>query len=434
MLSVLNLRLPLAQLGQAAQVGSPSAAVEPAVAAGLADWSPDEPSCPVGLRHLLVRDAIYAGLPPAGAAMLHARAALLVSESASWEHRVAALEQPDEDLAAELERLAGDEAASGRVALAATHLQWASDISPDRAGRERRLLTAALAPDGGRGIPGPGAAPGGGGGGAVPAAWPACWAGWRLSAGQFAEAERRFTEALAQARADPDSGPLAALIASRLAGTYLLMGDGEKGVSLARWALGTGCLDALATSRTRTQVAVGALEVTGPAAALAELGHLDADPARVGPLDAECLAWRGRSWMAAGDLGRAVTDMTAGLAMVRAGAPLTLGLPPYAYLVLAQYLAGSWDDALLTCEQAFSAAAIRSRRSELPLLHLAAAYVPAGRGAAAEAERHALAGRGSRSQPGLLPCEAVRRDGPGPGGPGRRGLPGDGRRAGSLAG
>ncbi len=37
MLAVLNLRMPLAQLGQAAQVGSPSAAIEPAVAAGLVE-------------------------------------------------------------------------------------------------------------------------------------------------------------------------------------------------------------------------------------------------------------------------------------------------------------------------------------------------------------------------------------------------------------
>ena len=62
MLAVLNLRLPLAQLGQAAEVGSPSAAIEPAVAAGLVDWWPEEPTCPVAIRHLLVRDAIYAGI------------------------------------------------------------------------------------------------------------------------------------------------------------------------------------------------------------------------------------------------------------------------------------------------------------------------------------------------------------------------------------
>ena len=58
MLSVLNLRVSLAQLGQVAQVGSPSAAIEPAVASGLVDWWPDEPTCPVEIRHLLVRDAI----------------------------------------------------------------------------------------------------------------------------------------------------------------------------------------------------------------------------------------------------------------------------------------------------------------------------------------------------------------------------------------
>ncbi|HEV3295816.1 MAG TPA: AAA family ATPase [Streptosporangiaceae bacterium] len=390
MLAVLNLRLPLAQLGQAVQAGSPSAAIEPAVAAGLADWSPDEPSCPVALRHPLVRDAIYAGIAPVRRRMLHARAVSVVSESASWGHRVAALEHPDEDLAAELEQLAGEEAAGGRVALAATHLRWASDISPDRDGRERRLLTAArllmvAEESGGLALRE-----------AVEAASPSPLRGCVLGAmallsGQFTEAERRFTEALAQARPEPGSRPLAALIASWLAGTYLLLGDGEQGVSFARWALGTGCLDPLAASWVRTQIAIGALEVDGPAAALGELRHLDADPARVGPLEAECLAWRGTLRMVAGDLGRAVTDMTTALKMVRGGAPLNLGLQPYAYQALAQYLAGRWDDALLTCEQAFSAAAIRSRRYELPLLHLAAACVPAGRGAASEAGQHVLA-------------------------------------------
>ena len=75
MLSVLNLRMPLAQLGQAAQVGSASAAIEPAVASGLVDWWPEEPSCPVAIRHPLVRDAIYAGITMARRRMLHARAA-----------------------------------------------------------------------------------------------------------------------------------------------------------------------------------------------------------------------------------------------------------------------------------------------------------------------------------------------------------------------
>ena len=91
----------------------------------------------------------------------------------------------------------------------------------------------------------------------------------------------------------------------------------------------------------------------------------------------------------AGDLGQAVGDLTASLRLARRGATLTLGLRAYFYLALAQYLAGAWDDVLLTAEQGFSAAAIHSRRFELPLLHLAAGCVPAGRGAAEEAERHA---------------------------------------------
>ena len=144
MLSVLNLRLPLAQLGEAAQVDSPGVLIEPAVAAGLVNWWPEEPTCPVEIRHQLVRDAIYADIAAARRRLLHARAALVVSESVSWEHRVAALDRPDEGLAAELEQLAGDEAAGFRLVLAATHLRWASDISPARADRERRLLTAAL--------------------------------------------------------------------------------------------------------------------------------------------------------------------------------------------------------------------------------------------------------------------------------------------------
>ena len=388
MLSVLNLRMPLAQLGQAAEIESPSAAIEPAVASGLVDWSPEEPTCPVEIRHALVRDAIYAGITATKRRMLHARAASMVNESASWEHRVAALERPDEDLAAELERLAGEEAAGGRLALAATHLQWASDVSPARADRERRLLTAALhlmLAEESRGLALREAVEASG-----PSPLRSCVLGtMAFSSGQLGEAERQFSEALAEARNDPDSRPLAAMIANRLAGTYTLLGDGEKVMTFGRWALGTGCLDAAAASQTRTLIAIGASQVAGPREALAELGHLEADAARVGPVDVDGLSFRGVFRLLAGDLGQAVTDMTASLRLVRRGATLTLGLRAYFYLALAQYLAGAWDDVLLTAEQGFSAAAIHSRRYERPLLHLAAGCVPAGRGAAEEAERHA---------------------------------------------
>jgi DNA-binding CsgD family transcriptional regulator len=196
-------------------------------------------------------------------------------------------------------------------------------------------------------------------------------------------------QSLAEARISPDYEPLAAMIANRLAGTYTVLGEGEKAMTLGRWALATGRLDAAASSQTRTLIAIGAAQVAGPAAALAELGHLNADPALVGPADVDGLSFRGYYRLLAGDLGRAVSDMTASLKLARKGATITLGVRAYVYLALAQYLTGAWDDVLLTAEQGFSVAAMRSRHFELPLLHLAAGCVPAGRGMTEEAERHA---------------------------------------------
>ena len=388
MLAVLNARVPLAQLGRAAGAGSPSAAVEPAVAGGLVDWSPEEPSCPVVISDQAVRDAIYAGITPTRRRVLHARAAEVVSQAASWEHRVAALEQPDEGLAAELERLAAGEAAAGRLALAATRLRWASDISPARADRERRLLTAALhlvLAGESRGLALRPAVEE-----TAPSPLRSCVLGtMAFSAGRLADAERLFSQALGEARNDERSQPLAALIASRLAGTYKLLGDGEKAMAFGRWALGAGCLDAAAASQARTLVAVGAMQAAGPRAALAELAHLDADPARVGPADVDALTFRGVFRLLGGDLEGAIGDLSASVRLARRAAPVVMGLRAYVYLTLALYLAGKWDDALLTTGQGFSAAAIQARQYELPLVHLAAGCVPASRGAVGEAERHA---------------------------------------------
>jgi hypothetical protein len=156
-----------------------------------------------------------------------ARAASVVSESASWEHRVAALDHPDEGLAAELEHLADKEVAGGHLVLAATHLRWASDISPARADRERRLLTAALhlpLADEPRGLALRPAVEE-----AAPSPLRSCVLGtMATSPGQLAEAVRWFSQALAQARDDPVGQPLAALVAGRLAGMYVTLGEGKR--------------------------------------------------------------------------------------------------------------------------------------------------------------------------------------------------------------
>jgi DNA-binding CsgD family transcriptional regulator len=311
----------------------------------------------------------------------------VVSEAAAWEHRVAALEQPDEELAAGLEHLAATEAAAGRLAMAATHLQWASDISPERADRERRLLTAALHLT--LAVESRGAALREAVEATAPSPLRGCVLGtMAFASGQLGEAERSFSQALEQARDEPGSEAMAALIANRLSGTYTLLGDGPKVVAFGRQALDSGRLDAAAASQTRALIAIGAAQLAGPRAALAELANLPPDPARVGPVDIDALSFRGTYHLVAGDLQPAMSDLTASLGLVRRGATLTLGLRAYFYLAMAQYLAGAWDDVLLTAEQGFSAAAIHSRRFELPLLHLAAMCVPAARGAADEAEQH----------------------------------------------
>ena len=391
MLSVLNVRIPLAQLGQAAGADSPSSAIEPAVTSGYVDWWPQEPACPVAIRHQLVREAIYGGIGPVRRRLLHARAVSLVSESMSWAHRVAALDRPDEGLAATLERLAAGEAADGRPQVAATHLRWASDISPAQADRERRLLTAA------QHLTLAGAADGPELRQEVEAAAGSALRSYVLgtmaySAGQLAEAERRFSQALAQAQTESGSRPLAALIASRLAGAYSLLGEGKKAAAFGRLALGTGGLDATAASQTRTLVATGIAQVAGPRAALAmmaELGLLEASPVRLSRVDADGMSCRGMFRLLAGDLNGAVSDLSASVGLARREAGFRAGLSAHCYLALAQYQAGAWDDALITFERGVAAAPDHARRYELPLLHLVATCVPAGRGLTQEAEQQA---------------------------------------------
>jgi DNA-binding CsgD family transcriptional regulator len=391
MLSVLNVRIPLAQLGQAAEAASPSSAIEPAVTSGFVDWWPQEPACPVEIRHQQVREAIYGGISPVRRRLLHARAVSLVSESMSWTHRVAALDRPDEGLAATLERLAAREAADGRPTAAATHLRWASDISPAQADRERRLLTAA------QHLTLAGTAHGPELRQAVEAAAASALRSYVLgtmaySAGQLAEAERRLSQALAQVRAESGSRPLAALIASGLAGAYSLLGEGKKAEAFGRLALSTGGLGATAASQTRTLVATGIAQVAGPRAAmatLAELGLLEAGPVRLGRAGADGLSFHGMFRLLAGDLNGAVSDLSASVGLARREAGFRAGLSVHCYLALAQYQAGAWDDALITSERALAAAPVHARRYELPLLHLVAACVPAGRGLTQEAERQA---------------------------------------------
>ena len=208
----------------------------------------------------------------------------MVDEAAAWYHRVASLDHPDEDLAGQLERLAGDEAGRGRLALAATHLLWASDISPARADRERRLLTAVvhlMLSEEARGLALRQAVE-------ASASRPCaavCWGPWPSPRGNSVRPSSDSAPRWTRRAPTPTTQPLAALIANRLAGTYTLLGEGEKVMTWGRWALDTGCLDAAASSQTRTLVAIGASQLSGPRPALARarLPRYRPRPGRAGP-------------------------------------------------------------------------------------------------------------------------------------------------------
>ena len=100
-------------------------------------------TCPVEIRQQQVREAIYGGISPVRRRLLHARAVPLVSESMSWTHRAAALDRPDEGLAARLERLAAGEAADEPAAGGRDPPAVGVRHPPAGADRERRMLTAA---------------------------------------------------------------------------------------------------------------------------------------------------------------------------------------------------------------------------------------------------------------------------------------------------
>ena len=212
-----------------------------------------------------------------------------------------------------------------------------------------------------------------------------------FASGQLGEAERRFSQALEQARDDPGSQPLAALIANRLAGTYTLLGDGREGGGLR--AAGAG--ERRAWTRRRparpgTLIAIGAAQLSGPARRPWP-SWPTWPPTRPGSArsTSTALSFRGMLRLVAGDLGRAVSDLTASLGLVRRGATLTLGLRAYFYLAWPS----TWPGSGTTC------CSPPSRGSRRRPSHPAGSSCrcctwrrcacPPRAGAAEEAERHA---------------------------------------------
>ena len=129
----------------AGRLGIPvQAAAAPAAEAGLLEFG-----ARVRFRHPLVRAAAYQSASPQDRQMVHRALAKATDRQAdpdrsAW-HRAQAAPGNDEDVAAELEQLAGRAQSRGGLAAAAAFLERAVALTPDPAQRAERALAAAQA-------------------------------------------------------------------------------------------------------------------------------------------------------------------------------------------------------------------------------------------------------------------------------------------------
>ena len=133
---------PVLVWGAAARLGIGLEAAEPAVEAGLAEFGTR-----VRFRHPLVRSVVYGSALPRERQEVHAALAEVTDpqldpERRAW-HRAHAAPEPDEDVAAELERCADMAQARGGVAAAAAFLERATMLTLDPTRRTERALGAA---------------------------------------------------------------------------------------------------------------------------------------------------------------------------------------------------------------------------------------------------------------------------------------------------
>ena len=123
-------------------LGVLSEAALPAAEAGLVDVDSQ-----MVFRHPLVRSAVYRAASKAERQRVHAALAEVIDpqvdpDRRAW-HRAKAMADPDEDIAAELERSAHRAQRRGGLAAAAAFLEQAVGMTPDSARRTQRALTAA---------------------------------------------------------------------------------------------------------------------------------------------------------------------------------------------------------------------------------------------------------------------------------------------------
>ncbi|MER5941582.1 AAA family ATPase [Streptomyces sp. NPDC001928] len=382
--AVLSVRAPLRTVGRLAGVDDTATALQPALTAQLMRWWPSDPSTPVMVAHALQRDAVLEGIAPGRRKALHAAAADLVDAAGAWRHKVAAADGADDELAAALEQAADDCVTAGEVERAATLLLWAADVASGQAEHERLLLTAAArllsvvhmarAQDLLPRVRSCGPSP-------LRAAVVGAYA---VIAGRLDEAESELSSALEATRDRPADEWTAAFAGTQLAITYLFRGThGEEMMRVSRDVLGLSRPDRVLDYLSKSTLVYGRLYMDGPSAGLKELENIAPLPSvrHVPPADAYLLNYRGRMRMHCAMPSAAREDLTQVLLLAEKGGG-GQGLEEYAhaFLVLAHYWTGAWDDAAMHADLAVTTATAEQRVYAYADVYGVSALVPAGRG------------------------------------------------------
>jgi ATP/maltotriose-dependent transcriptional regulator MalT len=377
--AVLDSREPLVLVGQVATINNPANALEPALTAGLLRWWPNELSTPVAVTHPLQRHAILSTMSPRRLRQLHAAAAPLVSPTASWAHRVAAVDGPDAALAHELAQAAGDQLTAGQIERAATYLLWAADVCDTRKEREHHLLTAALqlmAVDQFTRVQ------------QILPEIQSCTSspmrdvvlgGYAATRGNIAEAEDRLTRALQATRTQLGLEQTTAMAGAWLGRLYAMQGKGLQIIEVSQAMPSAETLDPRLAWHAKVTLATGRALSQGPRAGAQEFADLP-KAEYVTSAHADLLTYRGafRCW--SGDLSAALEDLTTTLRFGREATRPILAELLYPSLSLTQYSLGAWDDAAISAENGLAIAATEDKPWAVPIGRAIAAHVPAGRG------------------------------------------------------
>jgi DNA-binding CsgD family transcriptional regulator len=389
----------------AAVLGEHSTLVDVAAVAGVADAAAAlgeaeragillEQETPSGWRvffpHLLVRQAVYCDLGCERRRALHLHAAAIARGESSLAHRTAAAAGADRELASDLDQAASRAAAAGKLRLAALYLRQAASVSQGGPERDERVLSSfeLLV---------------------------------RAADVAQAEATRPAVELLpASARRDAALGQLA-LLAARPADARILLQaawdahDPVADVSAgAEAAIGLGMLFGISGSFTDSTAwldrALGS--ATGSEAwydtargmraipftlggqgdeALSLFGDLPERAAMVPAAKTDSVAYRGLVKLWTGDLQGATDDLEVAVQRIKAGLQVRFPGQPLAFLAEAEFRRGRWDDCQDHAELAVSLARDADLYYDLPIVHSAAARVPACRGDWAVAASHVQA-------------------------------------------